>query len=51
MFREAIASRIPSLIKLLEDKEEFIRQTTIELIGSLANHGERQLAGMVVQLI
>jgi hypothetical protein len=39
-FREAIAGMIPSLIKLLEDKDKCVRSTAFELIGKLANHGE-----------
>jgi HEAT repeat protein len=40
-FREAIASMVPSLIKQLQDEDKDVRSKTVELIGELANHGER----------
>jgi hypothetical protein len=45
-YREAIAITIPSLVKLLEDKETDVRRKIIELIGELANHGAWQLDGI-----
>jgi hypothetical protein len=41
VFREAITGVVPSLIKLLEDHYKDIQNATVELIGKLANHGER----------
>jgi hypothetical protein len=42
-FREAITVTIPSLMKLVEDKYEHVRQKTAEVVRMLANHGEWQL--------
>jgi hypothetical protein len=41
-FRGAIASMIPSLIRL-ENEDEDVRWRTVELISNLAYHGEWQL--------
>jgi HEAT repeat protein len=38
--RGAIAMAIPSLIKLLEDKDKGVQRKAAEVIGHLANHGE-----------
>jgi hypothetical protein len=38
-FHEAVASSIPSLIKLLEDWDEYRRWEIIEIIENLSNHG------------
>jgi hypothetical protein len=40
-FREAIATMVPSFIQLLEDGDEGVRLKAIEVIGELANHGQR----------
>jgi hypothetical protein len=42
-FREAIASRILLIMKRLEDEDEGVRWGVVEVIGKLANHGERGL--------
>ena len=42
-FREAIARRIPVLNNLFSDWDQSVRRRAVELIGKLANHGERQL--------
>jgi hypothetical protein len=39
--REAIASVIPSFIQLFEDEDEGVRLKVVEVIGKLANYGER----------
>jgi hypothetical protein len=49
--REAIARTILPPIRLLEDEEEVIRWEAVELICSLANHGERQFNGSSTQLM
>jgi hypothetical protein len=40
-FREAITRVIPSVSELPKDKDQFVRMLAAELIGKLANHGER----------
>jgi hypothetical protein len=37
---------IPSFMKRLEDDHEDIRWETVEIIGVLANHGEREMKGL-----
>jgi hypothetical protein len=41
---------IPSFIKLLEDKFWAVRLQSLDCIGKLANHGERQLERIEIQL-
>jgi hypothetical protein len=48
--RGAITSIIPSFIKVLEDKNWVVRSDGIEVIGELANYGERYLKAITVQL-
>jgi hypothetical protein len=45
-FREAVAGSVPLLNKLLDDCDEDVRQKTVEVIGKLANDGERKLDGI-----
>jgi hypothetical protein len=40
-FRESLASAIPLVTRLLEDKSGLVRHETVRSIGNLANHGER----------
>jgi hypothetical protein len=49
-FRGAIATTIPSLIKLLEDGDYHVRLYTIRVFGKLANYGEPQFDTIVAQL-
>ena len=41
-FCEAIASMIPSFTQLLDDENEDVWWRVIEVIGKLANHGQRE---------
>jgi hypothetical protein len=50
-FSQAIRSIIPWLIKLLEDEVSFLRLKAVELIGNLANHGERPVGSVAPQLM
>jgi hypothetical protein len=50
-FSEPIISSIPSIIELLEDRNEDVRQKTAGLIDKLANHGEWKLNGIAAQLM
>jgi len=49
-FREALAASIPSLIKLLKNRDKNIRQMSLELIGKFANRGEWKLDSIEAQL-
>jgi hypothetical protein len=50
-FREVIATIIPSIIELLEDKDGDVRLNTVRLIAKLANRGEWQLDGITALLM
>ena len=39
-FRRAIAKTVPSLVKLLEHRDEDVRWEAVELISKLVNRGE-----------
>jgi HEAT repeat protein len=40
---EAVRSTIPSLMKRTQDEHEDVRLRAVDVIGELANHGERSL--------
>jgi hypothetical protein len=46
VFHEAVADVIPSFIELLEDNSRDVRLQSMDAIGKLANHGERQLEAL-----
>lgn len=50
-FRDAIATAIPTPIKLLEEEEEDIRSDIVRLINRLAKHSEWSLNSLSAQLM